>query len=115
MKIKLETHKSIRVIHLKGESYISTAAELRKVLQNELEVSSFVNYVLDLAEVEYFTSDEIGVIVEFQKRISDRDGKLRVCAIGKALLELLRILRLDTILKIDETLEDSLAALETTG
>ena len=115
MRIRVSVHGSVRAIHLKGESYVSTASELRKVLQRELADTSVLRFVLDLEEVEYFTSDEIGVVVEFQKNINDREGEFRVCAVGEALLELLRILRLDTILKIDETLEDSLAALGASG
>jgi len=106
--IKVEIRDGIKVIHLKGESYVSTAGELRKSFVKELDKCDEPHIVLDLKEVEYFTSDEIGVVVELQKRLDERGGKLRICQVGDTLLELLRILRLDTILKIDETLEQSL-------
>jgi anti-anti-sigma factor len=110
VKIRIEHRDRVKIIHLKGESYVSTAVELRKSFQKELDNCEDPRFVLDLKEVEYFTSDEIGVVVELQKRLDERGGKLRICNVGDTLLELLRILRLDTILKIDETLEQSLAS-----
>jgi anti-anti-sigma factor len=82
-----------------GEEFSATAAreELKKV-------------VLDFSGVEFVCSDVLAKVVILNKRLRQKEGKLKLCAICRNIREILAITRLDTILDIVENERDALLA-----
>jgi anti-anti-sigma factor len=69
------------------------------------------NLVLDFTKVKYLSSQAIGVILTLNKKLSGSAGggeNLVLCGVGPQLMQLLKITRLDRILTIKPTQQESL-------
>lgn len=65
--------------------------------------------LLDFHRVKYLSSQAVGIILTVNKKISQKKGaSLTLCGVGPALLQLLKITRLDKILTIKQTVADVL-------
>jgi anti-anti-sigma factor len=80
-------------------------------LQNAL-ASGIVRMVLDLHGVEYADSAGLGLLVHTFGLLNERGGSFRLCGIRPRLRAMLHTTKTDTILSLDDTREDSLAALK---
>jgi len=56
--------------------------------------------VLDFTPVQYLASQAIGIVVNLHKKTAAKGGKLMVCGLSPQLLQLLKITRMDRVLKI---------------
>ena len=60
--------------------------------------------ILDFANVQYISSQAIGIVLTMNKKLSSlKRSKLVLCGVGAKLMELLKITRLDRILTIKAT------------
>jgi anti-sigma B factor antagonist len=67
--------------------------------------------LLDFTRVRYLSSQAVGIILTLNKKVSQKKGAtLTLCGVGPALMQLLKITRLDKILTIKPTLADVLKA-----
>jgi anti-anti-sigma factor len=80
-------------------------------LQNAV-ASGIVHMVLDLHGVDYADSAGLGLLVHTFGLLNERHGTLRLCGIQPRLRAMLHTTRTDTILTLDGSREDSLAALK---
>ena len=70
-------------------------------------------FLLDFTKVRYLSSQAIGIILTLNKKLSQFQGQdtaLVLCGVGPQLMQLLKITRLDKILKIVPAQKDVLAA-----
>ncbi len=66
--------------------------------------------LLDFAKVKYLSSQAVGIILTLNKKLAQLPGSsLTLCGVGPQLLQLLKITRLDKILKIKPTQAEALA------
>jgi anti-sigma B factor antagonist len=64
--------------------------------------------LLDFTQVEFFSSQAIGFIVKLHKKLSTiAGGKLVICGVSPQLTQLLKITRLDRLLKVVKTQKDA--------
>jgi anti-sigma B factor antagonist len=57
--------------------------------------------VLDFEQVEYLSSQAIGIVLTMNKKLSElKHTSLVLCGVGPKLMELIKITRLDKVLKI---------------
>jgi anti-sigma B factor antagonist len=80
-------------------------------LQNAIS-SGIVHIVLDLHGVDYADSAGLGLLVHTFGLLNERHGTLRLCGVQPRLRAMLHTTRTDTILTLDGTRDDSLAALK---
>ena len=68
--------------------------------------------VIDFTGVQFFSSQVIGLLLTFRKRLTTAPatGTFQLCGVGPPLLELLKISRLDRILTIKLTYKDAVTA-----
>jgi anti-sigma B factor antagonist len=60
--------------------------------------------VLDFTPVEYLSSQAIGMVVGLHKKVAKvPGGRLVLCGVGPQLMQLLKITRLDRLLKVVKT------------
>jgi anti-sigma B factor antagonist len=69
------------------------------------------NMVFDLTGVELVDSAGLGMMIHVYGSLRSRSGTLRLCGVAPRVLSLLELTKMDTLLAIDPTLKDSLAAL----
>ena len=66
--------------------------------------------VLDFTPVKYLSSQAIGVILALNRKLGQLDGgRLILCGVGPQLLQLLKITRLNLVLKVAPTQKEALA------
>ncbi|MDB5173027.1 MAG: anti-anti-sigma factor [Phycisphaerales bacterium] len=64
--------------------------------------------LMDFTPVEYLSSQAIGMVVGLHKKVSQiPGGKLALCGVGPQLLQLLKITRLDRLLKVFKTQKEA--------
>lgn len=109
-KIKEIAQKKI-VITVEGSM---TQGSSLKVLDAQLQnlVTNGVNTVVfDLTEVDFIDSAGLGLLMLARGLLSKSGSRLRLCSPQARVRALLRMTKTDTLLQIDESLEDSLAAI----
>ena len=63
--------------------------------------------LLDFSKVETFSSQAIGLIVNLHKKMASKaGGQLVICGVSPQLTQLLKITRLDRLLKVVKTQKD---------
>lgn len=66
-----------------------------------VEVEDRRHIVLDFEKVQYVSSQAIGIVIHMHKKLSSLPhSKLVLCSVPAKIMELLKILRLDKLLKI---------------
>ena len=66
--------------------------------------------ILDFTPVKYLSSQAIGVVLALNKKVGHHEGgKLVLCGVGPQLLQLLKITRLNLVLKVTPTQKEALA------
>jgi anti-sigma B factor antagonist len=65
--------------------------------------------ILDFEKVQYLSSQAIGIVMTIHKKLSQlKESKLILCGVGPKLQELLKITRLDRILKVTASQKEAL-------
>ena len=68
--------------------------------------------ILDFSRVEFISSQAIGIVIGLNRRLSALpNSKFLLCGINAKLTELLRITRLDRVLKIKPTQKEAINSL----
>jgi len=81
----------------------------------ESQVRSAINggalkMVFDMTGVELVDSAGLGMLIHVYGSLRSRGGTLRLCEVAPRVLSLLELTNINTLLPIDATLNDSLAA-----
>jgi anti-sigma B factor antagonist len=82
----------------------------------ESQVRSAINsgadkVVLDLTAVDFVDSAGLGMLIHLYGSLSGRGGALRLCGVAPRIMSLLELTKTNTLLAVDGTLAESLAAL----
>lgn len=99
----------VSVVKVGGEVDVYTAAQLRSVLDAEVE-SGRIRLVLDLEEVTFLDSTGLGVLVGRLKAVRNQSGWLRIVCSSDRILRVFRITGLDKVFGIHASLDEALAA-----
>jgi len=98
MEIKIENIGTTLVVKPSGELDHHTAANLKEVLDREIDTHNIVNMILDFDKVTFMDSSGIGVIVGRYKQISARGGKVMVIRVNPQVDKIFEISGLKKIL-----------------
>jgi anti-sigma B factor antagonist len=75
-----------------------------------VEVENRNNIILDFGMVQYVSSQAVGIIIHMNKKLASLPhSKLVLCSVPAKIMELLKILRLDKLLKIVPTQKEAVA------
>jgi anti-sigma B factor antagonist len=112
----MDIHYSVRqagdktLVEFKTESLMNPL-DLEKMsgaLMHLVEAEGRRQVVLDFTPVKYLSSQAIGVILALHKTLTQLDGKLVLCGVGPQLLQLLKITRLNLVLKVVPTQKEAM-------
>ena len=95
------------VVSVKGEAVV----DLEPLVSTLQAVSARkpAAVVLDLAELSFISSLAMGVMLAFRRGVLANNGKLKVAAMQKLVLDAFKRARLDRVFEICETLEGAVA------
>lgn len=70
---------------------------------------------LDFTEVQFLSSQMVGVILSLYKKSKDIGGKLVICGLRDELMKVFKIMKLETLLYFADNQEEAIALLAPTG
>ena len=108
MSVRVEGNDHFATIHIDGELDAALAEEARQVF-DELTQNIKGDVVVDLSKCEFLDSAGIGAIVFLYKRICCVGYNMSICGAHGLPYDILKLLRLDGIMKI-EPLKEKVAA-----
>jgi len=75
-------------------------AEIGSRVNALIDASGKPRLLLDFANVEHLSSAALGMLINANNRIREKNGQLRLCNIRKQIMEVFSITKLDTLFKI---------------
>jgi anti-anti-sigma factor len=69
------------------------AAELYRLVDQ----SDCKKLILDFGKVQFLASAAVGIVIDLQKRVAARQGKLVICALRRELTKVFQIMRLEKL------------------
>jgi anti-anti-sigma factor len=109
-----ETVPSIPVLRITGEVDLHTCPELRSALQRLTE-NEKKYIVLDMAAVPYVDSAALGVLVDAQRRVKEKEGEIFLAQVTPFVMRAFEITRLIRIFQTRDTLAAALELAKTTA
>src|SRR5262245_3466134 len=83
----------------------------RDWLYKQIESRQGARFALDLSEVNYLASSEIGFLMTIKRRIDRRQGKMVMFGVGAYLYDIFRTMNLTKIIEIVDDQQAALAKL----
>lgn len=104
------THESGGVLVLTAEKGAEGELQLaqREWLYKAIEAREDPRFAIDLGEIEYMSSSEIGFLITLKRRIDTRKGKVVLFRVDSFIFDLFRTMRLDTFFPIADDLTGAL-------
>jgi anti-anti-sigma factor len=113
--LKFTTHEECGILVISFEATddadYSWQANQRDWLYTLIESREDQRFAIDLSEVNYLASSEIGFLVTLKRRIARRGGKVVLFGATSYILELFHTMNLVTLMDIVENLPSALAKL----
>jgi anti-sigma B factor antagonist len=78
----------------------------------ELVESGTKKIVIDFAKVDYLDSFAVGFIMDMYRRVSNKNGSLKLCGLQPRVKKILAITRVDNVIDILPGIDEALAAFE---
>ena len=104
-------HGNFTVVEFRTDS-LTNPLEIERIghaLYRLVEQDGKRSLLLDFAPVKYLSSQAIGIILTLNKKLSQfEDAEVVLCGVGAQLMQLLKITRLDQILKIEPSQAEAL-------
>jgi anti-sigma B factor antagonist len=110
MKIKFKSfhNMDIALLELHGNLIGGNETnELKKMAHDAFDQGNR-KLILDLGEVNYINSTGIGILMHIYTHYLSRDGKLKLCGIGKNIHNIFIITQLVKVFDIEETQEEAI-------
>jgi anti-sigma B factor antagonist len=96
------------VVSVRGEIHVSTAQEFARRLEETTERGAPA-LVLDLTGVEFIDSTGLSVLLNGQRSVTRRGGRMALAVSNPTVLRLFEITRLDSTFELVATREEALA------
>lgn len=100
------------VITVAGSMSAGPTLKVLDARMQNLVTNGVHTLVLDVTEVDFMDSSGLGLLMLVRSLLNKQGAMLRLCGAQGRVLALLRMTKTDTLLNLDESLEDSLEALK---
>ncbi len=84
---------------------------LEKTFMSLIEQNAGVRLLIDFSHVQFLTSSVLGLLIRLSRRVSQAEGRLRLCSIAPKILEIFKITRLDKVFEIYKDRQQALEGL----
>lgn len=101
----------VAVINLSGSMTARSPLKAFEAQIEEIMLQGVVHLILDLSSVDYVDSAGLGVLMHAYNKLHQKGGSLRLCGVQPRLRKILQTTHTDTLLPIDASRQDGIAAL----
>ena len=107
-------HNDIRIVEFTQSKILDEGniAEIGTRVAELIDDAQRPRLLLDFAHVDHLSSAALGMLINANNRIRDKNGELRLCEIKRQILEVFTITKLDKLFRIYPTRK---AAIESFG
>lgn len=112
--LQVDYHGQVVVATLTDEKILDDAQiqELEGSFMPLIEQNDDIQLIIDFSRVRFLTSSALGLLIRISKKVYERGGKLRLCAIDARIMDVFRITRLDKVFEIFTDQDDALVGLK---
>lgn len=112
LTVERNTHASgAEVVRLAGPMTLGREAQSFEWTIGEMVKAGQTRIVVDMTEVTYLDSSGVGILMGCHGKVADANGQFRVAGASERLRQVFRLTRVDSILVMDATPGDALAAI----
>ena len=110
--VSVSSHKDVRVVEFTNNRILDEAniAEIGMSLGSLIDEANNPNLLLDFAAVDHLSSAALGMLINANKRIREKNGQLRLTNIKPQIFEVFVITKLNKLFKILPTREEAMAS-----
>src|ERR1051325_5641758 len=115
--VSVTQQKDIRVVEFTNNKILDEAniAEIGQALNSMIDDRDMPKLLLDFSNVDHLSSAALGMLINANNRIKQRNGQLRLAAIKPQILEVFVITKLNKLFRIMATREEALASFGSQG
>lgn len=106
-ELMLEKNNDFTIVHLSGRLDITISEEIEKILVQTIEEGS-IKLIIDLGNVEYFSSSAMRVLIAIKRLIHEKKGVLRLCRISNMVNKIMSALELIKVFEIYDSIEEAI-------
>jgi anti-sigma B factor antagonist len=110
VEIKLRKVKSVTILDLEGALLVGDPERDLRDRMNEAVGAGARRVAVNLADVPYMDSSGIGALIRISNSVRQAGGRCQFYAATKKVRQLLKMVRLDTVLDLFEDEDSALAA-----
>lgn len=110
--VSVSSHKDVRVVEFTNNRILDEAniAEIGASLASLVDEAMNPKLLLDFAAVDHLSSAALGMLINANKRIREKNGQLRLTNIKPQIFEVFVITKLNKLFKILPTREEAMAS-----
>ena len=114
--VSVTQQKDIRVVEFTNNKILDEAniAEIGQTLNAMIDEPSSPRLLLDFSNVDHLSSAALGMLINVNNRVRQKNGQLRLAAIKPQIFEVFVITKLNKLFRILPTRTEALASFSTT-
>lgn len=108
--IAVTDHDAIRVVEFTSNKIIDEGniAEIRTSLHALIDERETPQLLIDFSNVDHLSSAALGVLIDVNKRIREKNGKLRLASIKPQIYDVFVITKLNKLFKIHANRQEAI-------
>lgn len=109
-RLKVQEHRDVLVVEFKDSKILDETViqEIGNELFGLVDQQFRPKLLLDFTRVDYLSSAALGKLITLHKRVREKKGVLKFCAIKPKIYDVFRITKLDKIFDIHEDRQKAL-------
>jgi len=113
--LSVTTLKDVRIVEFTNSKILDEAniADIGATLNTLIDERPQPKLLLDFATVEHLSSAALGMLINVNNRVKQKNGQLRLANIGPHILEVFVITKLNKLFRIATTRTEALASYNT--
>jgi anti-anti-sigma factor len=105
--MRTEKKNGFNIVRLSGRLDIVTIEEIEDRL-NKMIADGEEKFIIDLGEVEYFSSSAMRVLISLKRQLDAKKGDLRLCNISRMVDKIMSALELMKVFNRFDSIDDAL-------
>jgi anti-sigma B factor antagonist len=110
--VSVTQHKDVRVVEFTNNKILDEAniAEIGQTINSLVDERENPKVLLDFSNVDHLSSAALGMLINANNRIKQKNGQLRLASIKPQIFEVFVITKLNKLFKILPAREEALAS-----